>query len=1058
MNMKLKKKNTFLKISQQCINRYKHCSRMSMMMVVFCFGILQVYGINSDLSDANSANIQQNPIVATGLVKDVKGEPLVGVLVKEKGTSNATTTDINGNYRLSVSSNAKLVFNYLGHVPVEISAGSEPQTIALVNSVSDLDEVVVVGYGSQKKVTLTGAVVAISGDEILTTKNENVENMITGKIPGVIVVQKSGEPGSYNSKFQIRGMGNPLYIIDGVARDNMSRIDPNDIESLSVLKDASAAIYGVRAANGVVLITTKKGKGGRTQFEYSGSVGWQRASGLPKTGNALDYMTLMNEDDINNGRPLSYSKEQMDEYRNGTKRSTDWGSVGIKETAPQTQHSISATGGSEKVTYYTNFGYLKQDGFWKSGSLNYERFNIRTNLSAQLTKGLKAEVFISGMKDTKNQPYRDPWLVYKSIWTQVPLWPVYANDNPEYLYNAADADHPLVITDSELNGYKKYENKSFQSTFALEYDIPFIDGLKARAMYSYDYYSYVSKEFSKAYTLYTYDAGNDTYKGSQAQSPSKLKRSFKEKPTTTLQLQLNYARTFAKNHNVSALAVYEETTAGMDNFYAERFLSMDAVDQLYAGNAKDQNANMAPGDLWKDANKGLIGRVNYDFSSKYLAEFSFRYDGSSKFAPGSQWGFFPAGSLGWRLSEESFFKNVSKLSFVDNLKIRGSYGLMGDDNASSYQFLSGYNYPSEGFVQNGEWVNALGMRGLPNPYITWYKAKALNIGIDVDMWNGLLGFQTEYFSRKRDGLLAKRNLSLPGTVGAVLPDENLNSDLTNGFEIALTHRNKINDFSYYASGNVSYTRTKNEYVERSASGNSYRNWRDNTTNRYNDIWWGLGYLGQFGSYQEAYNAAIQDSKGNSILRPGDYQYDDWNGDGVIDENDEHPIATKEYPKINFGLSLGGEYKGFDLMLLLQGAAMSNVKYPEQLERPLSWGRNSLNMFMDRWHLSDPTDPNSEWISGYYPSTNRGESTNYRDSERSVQNASYIRLKTIEFGYNLPKSLITRMGVRNVRIYFSGYNLLTFTGIKNLDPEHPSDTYGYLYPLTKTYNFGLNVSF
>lgn len=1043
MNMKLKKTHTFLK---------------AMMAMLLCFGALQTYANKPDPGNTDVASPQQNTISANGQVKDTNGEPLIGVVVMEKGTQNAAITDFEGNYRISVPPNAILVFSYLGYQSLEVAASRQVQNITLTEDTQILDEVVVVGYGKQKKATLTGAVSAIGGEEILTTKNESVENMMTGKIPGVIVVQKSGEPGSYNSTLKIRGMDGPLFIIDGVARDNMSRIDPNDIESLTVLKDASAAIYGVRAANGVVLITTKKGTSGRTQFEYTGSVGWQRASGLPKTGSALDYMTLMNEDDINHGRNPSYSQEQMDEYRNGTKKSTNWGKVGINETAPQTQHSFSATGGNEKITYYTNFGYLKQEGFWKSGDLNYERFNVRANLSAKLSDRLKAEVFISGLKDTKNQPHRDTWIVYKSIWTQVPLWPVYANDNPEYLYNAADGDHPLVITNADLNGYKKYDNQSFQSTFALEYDVPYIDGLRARAMYSYDYYQNVSKEFSKAYTLYTYNEAEQTYNSFPNQNPSKLRRTFKEKPATTLQLQLNYDKLIAQKHNISALLVYEETTGAMDNFFAERQLSMDAVDQLYAGDSKNQQANMNSGDLWKNANKGLIGRLNYDFLSKYLMEFSFRYDGSSKFAPGHQWGFFPAGFLGWRISEESFFKNTKQLSFIDNLKVRASYGLMGDDNASSYQFLSGYNYPSEGYVQGDQWVNALGMRGLPNPYITWYKAKTFNIGLDIDMWNGLLGFQGDFFTRKRDGLLAKRNLSLPGTVGAVLSDENLNSDFTQGFELALTHRNRINDFTYYVSGNMSYTRTQNRYQERSESGNSYRNWRDNPTDRYNDIWWGYGYLGQFQSYQDAYKAAIQDEKGNSIYRPGDYQYEDWNGDGVIDSLDEHPIATKEYPKINFGVSLGAEYKGFDLMLLFQGAAMSNVKYPEQLEQPLYWGRNGLEMFMDRWHLSDPNDPNSAWIPGYYPSTNKGENTNYKDSERSVQNASYVRLKTIEFGYTLPKSLLSKMGVRNLRIYFSGYNLLTFTGIKYLDPEHSSDTYGYLYPLTKTYNFGLNLSF
>jgi TonB-linked SusC/RagA family outer membrane protein len=769
-------------------------------------------------------------------------------------------------------------------------------------------------------------------------------------------------------------------------------------------------------------------------------------------------MTLMNENAINNGRDIMFNQSDFDAYENGTKQSTDWAGVAINKTAPQTQHSFSATGNTEKVNYFINFGYLNQDGFWKSGDLNYQRFNVRSNISAQITKRLKAEMLIGAIKDTKNAPYTDSWMVYKSIWMQTPIWPLYANDNPEYMYNAADAGNPLAITNSDISGYKKNNNKTFQGTFDLEYDVPFITGLKAKGLYSYDYSMWESKEFRKEYTLYTYDAESNTYNANKAQSPSRVRRNFSEKESSLLQLQLNYVRTFNEKHNLNILALYEENTQRRDNFYAQRELSMDAVDQLFAGNSLNQEGSMDSGDIWKIANKGFVGRINYDYASKYMAEFSFRYDGSSKFASGHQWGFFPAGSIGWRVTEEPFMKENSSLSFINNLKLRASYGKLGDDSSSTYQFLSGYNYPSGGYIMDGSYVNALGMRGMANPYITWFTSKMLNIGLDADMWNGLLGFQVDVFNRNRDGLLATRTMSLPGTVGAGLPQENLEGDKTNGFELSLSHRNKIHDFTYYFSGNISFTRTQWRQKEIAKQGNSYLNWRNNYTNRYGDLWWGYGYLGQYTSYAQAYQSPIQDSKGNSILRPGDYEYEDWNGDGVIDDNDVHPITTNGLPKINFGFTVGGEWKGFDLTMVFQGAAKSNIRYPEALEAPLSWDRNGLAMFMNRWHLSDMTNPDSEWISGYYPSTNRGETTNYRDSKRLVQNANYLRLKSLELGYSLPNSILKYAGIKKARIYFNGYNMLTFTKIKYLDPEHPSDTYGYLYPLTKTYNIGINVSF
>lgn len=1005
-----------------------------------------------------SRTIYQQKNIVNGVVTDGKGDPIIGANVIVKGTTNGTITDVNGQFSLEVPLGTTLQISYIGFLMQDVLVKDTNVEITLLEDTQKLDEVVVVGYGTQKKLTLTGSVTAINSDDILTTKNENVKNMLSGKIPGVRVVQKSSEPGSFNSSFQIRGLGDPLIIVDGVPRDNMDRMDPNEIESISVLKDASAAIYGVRAANGVVLITTKKGKSGKFELDYNGSVGWQQATGLPKSCDAVEYMTLMNEDAINNGRAPMYSDSDFEPYLNGTKQSTDWAGCAVNNFAPQTQHSFSANGQTEKINYFVNFGYLKQEGYWKSGDLDYERFNVRSNVSAKLTKDLKAEVLLSAMKDTKNAPYTDPIWIYKSFWTQVPTWPLYANDNPNYLYSAADADHPLAITDSDISGYKKNNTKTFESTFNLEYNIPFIQGLKAKASYSYDYTMWENKEFEKEFSLFTYDTTTGTYSETVTQSPSSLKRSFEEKESTLLQLSLNYSRIFNEVHNVGALVLYEENTQRMDNFYAKRYFDMDAVDELFAGNSENQEGNMNSGNLWKNANKGWVGRVNYDYASKYIAEFSFRLDGSSKFASGHQWGFFPAGSIGWRVSEESFMKDNKSLDFINNLKIRASYGKMGDDSSSSYQFLTGFDYPSGGYVFDGTYVNALGVRGMSNPNITWFTSKMLNVGVDADMWNGMLGFSVDYFTRKREGLLATRSSSLPGTVGASLPQENLEGDMTKGFEFSISHYNKIQDFSYYFTGNISYTRTHWTYKEISTRGNSYRNWRDNYTNRYNDLWWGYSYLGQFQSYDEVYNSPIMDSKGNSTARPGDYAYEDWNGDGVIDDYDIHPIATSGDPKINFGFTIGGEWKGIDLTMLFQGAAMSNVKYIEQLERPLYWDRNGLEMFMDRWHLSDMNDPESEWIAGYYPSTNSGETMNYEDSERSIQNAAYLRLKSLELGYTFPKRWLANVGIQKLRLYFNAYNLFTLTGVKYLDPEHPSDSYGYLYPLSKTYNLGVNVTF
>lgn len=1006
--------------------------------------------------------LQQNRKVS-GKVTDQNGEPIIGVNVIIKGTSTGTITDINGNFTIEASADATLQFTYIGYLEQELSAKESQLTVILREDTQKLDEVVVVAYGKQKKSTLTGAVANIGSDELIKTRNENVKNMISGKVAGVRVVQKSGEPGSYNSDMQIRGMGSPLVVIDGVPRDNMDRMDPNEIETFTVLKDASAAIYGVRAANGVILITTKRGKGTKLTLDYTGSIGWQRATGLPETLNAVDWMELTNENSINKGGSLMFQEEEINAYRTGAKQGTVWSNVGFDKTAPQTQHSISAQGSSEKMDFFINFGYMKQDGFWSSGDLNYDRYNVRANVNGEILKGLKVGMQLNGMMDTKNQPYMDSWEVYKAAWMQIPTLPIYANNNPSYLQNLPGAYNPLAVTDADISGYKIKNQKLFQGTFNASYEIPFIKGLVASALYSYDYKNWEDKNFRKEYSLYDYNEKTNDYRATKAYAPSQVHRSYQKEEKTLLQLKLNYDRTFNEIHNLSVLALYEESSESRDNFNAQRDLPMDAVDEIFAGSSKNQQAGMSSGNLYLRTNKAFVGRVNYDYQSKYLAEISIRYDGSSKFAPGSQWGAFPAGSVGWRLSEESFIKNTEALSFVDNLKIRASYGVLGDDRASSYQFLSGYNYPSGGSVFDSEWVNGLGFRGMSNPFITWYKAKTLDVGLDVDLWQGLLSFQGDIFQRNRTNLLATRAMSLPGTLGASLPQENLNGDLTKGFEISISHRNQIGDFRYSVLANLSYSRTRNQHVEQSEKNNSYRNWRDNYSDRYNDFIWGNKFVGYYENMYQIWDAPIHDgSKGNSILRPGDYAYEDWNEDGVIDGLDVQPIMKGGFPRMQYGLTLSGEYKGIDLNILFQGGADGAVIYPEQLQRPLSWDRGGLSMFTDRWHTvnpgDDPKDPNTQWISGYYPSTNTGESTNYWISSRLAQNASYLRLKSVEIGYTLPKTWLMKAGIQNVRLFVNGYNLLTFTGLKYCDPEHPDDSYGYLYPVTSSYNVGMNVTF
>lgn len=1019
--------------------------------------------------------VQQGKKVS-GVVTDQSGEPIIGANVMVKGSTNGTVTDIDGNYSLDVTSGTTLLVSYIGYLTRELPLGNQALiNVILTEDTQALDEVVVVGYGTQKKVTLTGAVSAIKSDDIITTKNENAQNMLTGKVPGVRVVQKSSEPGSFNNTFDIRGMGNPLIIIDGVPRDNMSRLDANDIESLSVLKDASAAIYGVRAANGVVLITTKKGKEGSLELEYSGNVGWQNPTGSPKSASAADWMVLKNEKAMHNleGGVRPYTQEQIDAYRNGDMQGTDWWDACMRTLAPQTQHTLNATGGNEKINFYISTGYLYQESFLKSKSLDYDRFNVRSNITSKLTDRLTVSLNMSGIMDEKNQPYQNSDWIIRAFQRAPATQPIYANNNPEYLMNGwIEGDNPVAMMDADQVGYKKYNNKWFQTSADATYDVPYIDGLKAKVMFSYDYQIADNSLYEKSYNQYTYDEASDTYMVNPRVGTSKFRREHYTKEALLYQVALNYNRTFDEKHNVSGLVLLEGSKRNGDNFFAQRELSL-ALDQLFAGNSENQEANMSTGydvddpakrDLYKEANLGLVGKFGYDYMSKYLAEFSFRYDGSSKFGTGGQWGFFPSASVGWRISEENFWKE-SKLSFVSNAKLRASYGKMGDDRASNYQFVNGYLYPGNGFdgqgssgtVFDGTFVSGAQNKGITNPYITWYISKTLNLGIDLEAWNGLLGISADYFTRDRTGLLATRNLSLPGVVGADLPQENLNGDFTQGVELELSHRNRVGEVGYNLKGIFSFTRTKTTYQERGRAGNSYENWRNNGNDRYNDIKWGRGDGGRYGSYDQILNSPIYADK--NVL-PGDYIYLDWDGDGQITDHDVHPIGYSGRPMINFSLNVGADYKGFDLNLLFQGAGMSYVRYIEQLREPM-WGNdlsNALDYFMDRWHPADPTanpyDPSTSWISGKYGYTGSIADEN---SRFNFHNASYLRLKSAEIGYTMPQRWISKVGIKNLRLYVNAYNLFTIKGVE-IDPEHPEDSYGNMYPLNRTFSVGANVKF
>ena len=1031
----------------------------------------------------SSAAAQAQGIMVKGKVVDQHNEPVIGATVGVDKGKAKTVTDIDGNFTLQVPANAQIVVNYIGMKPATQSVGGRRElNFVLQDDVNQLQDVVVVGYGTQKRGSITGSVAAVKGDEMVRTKNENPQNMLTGRVAGVRVWQKSSEPGSYNNNFDVRGMGTPLVIIDGVPRDmsDFQRMNADDIQDISVLKDASASIYGLRSANGVVLVTTKKGQAGQTKFSYNGSYTIQSPKSMPKLLDAYKTMTLYNERNLNNvnGGSKIYTDEMFDEFRNGTRRETDWNNLIFAKTSPQTNHNITVSGGNDKTQYFVSFGAFYQEGFFKSGDLNYHKYNITSNLTTEVYRGLKLSLNINAMTDKQNNPYCTSTDIIRNYWRQGVLFPAYADEAGTMLnYDGLDLEENTVAKmTADISGYRRYKQSQVLTSGIVEYDFGtlfnVLKGLKAKVMFSYDYHLNNNTIYRKQYYQYAYDPATQTYKQKlyASSAPSNLRREHYDTQQFLSQYTLSYNRDFGP-HSVAAVVGMETQRRTGDNFYAMRNLAFSSP-YLFNGVEEGQVANSATGGIYSANYNAFIGRLNYSFAQRYLIEGQFRYDGSSKFAKGHRWGFFPSVSLGWVVSEEPWFKKIEFLKGVDQLKLRASYGEMGDDSGANYDWVAGYTYPSTsgnsekgyynqyapGFIFGSQFVYAATPMAIPNELISWYKAKTFNVGVDFDTNNKLFGFSLDYFSRKMTGLYEYRTSVFPTVIGAKPPRENANSSRNFGMELELRHHNRIGrDFVYNVKGIVTITRQKYlTAIQNGPYANAYDQWRnDHLNNRYQGVQFGYEGNGRYQNWDEIWNETLYHEKD---LLPGDYKYLDWNGDGEINSQDEHPYAFDQTPWMNYSLSIDCAYKGFDFSMLWQGSALGSMSYEEPLYS--IWGQNgggALEQYWDRWHPADenadPYDPNTKWVKGYYAYTGHYPSANSTFNRVST---AYLRLKQIELGYTLPKR--KAFPSLNLRVYANAYNLLTITGVKFVDPEHPSDDLGRLYPLNRTYTFGVQVSF
>ena len=1013
------------------------------------------------ISPLQTQSETQNPQkIITGVITDENGEPVIGAGVIEKGTANGVVTDINGSFSFSVGENAVLQISYIGYTPQEVSVqGKSTLIITLREDIQTLEEVVVVGYGVQKRVSITGSVASIQANEITVTKTANVTNTLAGKLPGLRALQRSGQPGDDAAAIDIRGFGNPLVIIDGIER-SLTQIDANDIESISILKDASASVYGFKGANGVILVTTKKGEIKKPKISYNGYLGLQKETRFAEVYNSYEYASLFNEAQLNIGVRPPYTQEELEKYKAGNDPDypdNNWWELMTRRLTPQMYHNVSVSGGSEKVKYYFSVGYTHQEGIWASKEEEFNRYNVRSNISSEITKGLTVALQLSGRLDNRFTP-NDAGR-FSTYFKVRPNIPIYANNNPAYYYHIGDNVNPIQGLYSEEMGYGKRDRREFNGSLILNWEVPWIKGLSAKILLAYDYNNSFTKNWAKEYSAYSYDVTTDTYTQYFRRTLSTLNTRMDNSFSPTQQYSLNYQNTFGV-HDWGGILLMEMRNYRNDWVSAYRQFFISAIDQMNAGDNVNKDNG---GNLEQSANAGLVGRMNYAYASKYLLELSFRYDGSYKFAEDRRWGFFPAVSLGWRISEESFFKE--RFSFVNNLKIRGSYGKIGDEGTfSAFQYVTGYTYPSSNYILgSGGVLNGVADRGLPNTNLTWYESATANIGFETQILNGLISAEFDYFERRRDGLLAYRSLTLPTSFGQSLPQENLNSDLTRGFEIVLGHRKKIGDVSYNVKANFTTTRELNRYVERAASGNMYDNWRNNTNDRYKSMTWGYEVLGRFRNFEEILNAPIQDGNGNKSLLPGDIYYKDLNDDGIINDLDRKPIAHGTIPSMYYGLNLSAEWKGIDFTAFFQGAAGHELLCIETFTEPfIQRGLGTgVTFWTDRWHRENPEDPGSAWIPGYMPPLRpSGFALNDESSTWSILNQKYLRLKTIELGYSLPKAWISKFGADNIRVYANGYDILTLTDgrrMKYMDPEN-GDSYNKAYPPLKSFNFGINLSF
>lgn len=1051
-------------------------------------------------------NIQVKGLVVSGL----DNEPLPGVNVVQKGNSaTGTITDLNGGFTLSVPANATLTVSYIGFKAQDIAVNGQHNLKVILKEDSEaLDEVVVVGYGVQKKSVVTAAISRVSADELNVAKPSRVEDALKGKVSGVQITQSSGQPGA-DSKVRIRGIGtvnnsNPLYIVDGMSVDGgINYLNPVDIQSVEILKDAaSAAIYGARAANGVVLVTTKTGQKGKTTLNYDFSYGWQNPWKKKSVLDAMEYMTIINEGQINDGNMPRYTKDQMATAGKGT----DWQDETFNYDAPVQNHQLSINGGSEKAQYFLSLGYFKQDGIvgGNYGKSNYERWSVRTNSTYTVFED-QSRSYLNKIRVGVNAGYsRDKSTgietnseygsILGSALTFNPLVPVYAPETTSGdILSASDvlAKYPNAVKDASgkvfsipPSGFQEIANpvamlnqpsagvgNSDKFVGTLWGELSILPGLTFKSSYGFDLAFWGSDSYTYPYFLATQGKQVD-YSTVQ----SEMHRGYKWQVENVL----TYHQTVAERHHVTFVLGQSAQK------YTYRNLGGNDRDLLDIDPMK-ANINSAIADpklerVWGGtggynftALASYFGRIDYNYAERYMLQMTIRRDGSSRFGPNNKWAIFPAVSLGWNVLNEPYMKNHPE--WFNALKLRFSWGKNGNENIGNFLYTSlldgGQNYYfGGGYAVNSADPSKVGETGgtmqygtspaaLANPNIKWEASEQIDLGFDARFFKNALSFGFDYFKKKTNGMLMA--LPIPSYVGQGAPTGNVGDMQNWGLEFELGWKQSIGDFHYNVSANASYLKNKLVNLGNASGEATYESAGASGVGSFvkaknGEVWpyfYGYQTAGLFQNEGEV-NAYVND-KGEQMqpsAKPGDVRFVDYNQDGVIDDNDKAKIG-KGMPDWTYGLNLGAEWKGFDLNLFLQGIMGNDIfDFSQRGDIP---AMNRPTWILDRWH-GEGTSHRIPRITAANPNGN------WRSSDLYIKDGSYLRLKTIQLGYTLPAVWTKKVSVQKLRVYVSAENLLTFTGYDGFDPEIASGGYTTIgvdrgiYPQSRTISVGANISF